>query len=309
VRVAALVVWAAGCDEPQGKPPAPVAKPTASVRHVVPPPEPLPALEASGDVPFDFPVVGMSAEPRSFVIAPSRAWLEEARERGVENQTFIYHGARLLRPGPEASELETRAGKREVMPNAMIVPIAREQKANPGDVVLTTWASGSGMQRAIVVAGGSPDAPAVRYLDIAYDAPSGWGRKSDTLPPNTFERLREPGAVGTTVACLVAGKATRFVVTKQAEGKLLLLGFAGRMRALSAAACSPLPIVPDVKPGDAVWVPVLDVFIEGRVTRVERDIGRIWASHAAAGGEATTAFAFTNVAIQDPAGGPAKPKP
>ncbi|HEY6560363.1 MAG TPA: hypothetical protein VI072_23930 [Polyangiaceae bacterium] len=249
----------------------------------------------SGKIPFDYPAVRTTARPGDYVLAPSSSWIAEAFEKGGDKQTFIYYGGWLRRAGEHASEVETLTRQRTLVPNAFVIPIRSGERADSGDILLTSWASGSGMQRAYAV-GGEPKSPRVRYLDIDWDNPSGFGNKEDVLPANTFHRLHEPGEVGSTVACKEGARRTRWIVANQANGKLLTLGFAGRMRVFGKADCENVPLRVAVKPGDDVYVPIVGAFTAARVARVEPRIGRLWAKYDFGGQEKEEAFAFANVA-------------
>jgi hypothetical protein len=256
-------------------------------------PEPGSQREA-GAVPFEFPAVKARSKQGDFVLAPSKGWIEEAFAKGADKQPFIFYGAWMLEPGEKASVLRTLPGQRVTIPNAMIIPVGTGESAKTGDIVLTAWASGSGMQRAIVV-GGAPAEPSVRYLDLELDSPSGWGKKEDTLKPNTFHVLTKAGEPGTTVACKEGERHTRFVIVTEADGKLLGVGFAGKMKVLPRATCKNVPIAPKVKVGDTVFVPVIGAFTEAKVTKVDEKIGRVWVKHEFGGQDTDEAFAFTNV--------------
>jgi hypothetical protein len=248
-----------------------------------------------GDLPFAFPKVGPAGKKGDFVLAPSRNWIDEAFTQGGDNQTFIYYGGWLTEAGAESSVVKSLSGETARLPNAMILRVGQGETAQPGDVVLTAWASGSGLQRAIVVEGGTPAQPRVRYLDIDFDNPLGWAEKDDDLPANTFHVLKQPGELGTTFACKDGARHARFIAVAEAENKLLGLGFAGKIRVLERSACTPLPIVPKVKAADKLFVPVLGSFAEAKVTKVEPKIGRVWAKHEFGGAPKENAFSFSNV--------------
>ena len=282
-------------DDERAEPSAPEPAKT-SAQPESPTARPDPGARPAGAVPFDFPAVSTRSKAGDFVLAPSKGWIEEAFERGADKQPFIFYGAWMQEPGDKESKLKTLPGQPVTIPNALIIPVGGGETAKVGDVVLTAWASGSGMQRAIVVAGGSPTAPNVRYLDLDLESPSGWGKKEDTLKENTFHVLKKPGEPGTTVACKEGAKTTRWVVVNETDAKLLGVGFAGKVKVHSKKACKPLPIAPKVAAGDGVWVPVIGVYTEAKVTKVDPTIGRVWAKHGFGGKDTDEAFAFTNVA-------------
>jgi hypothetical protein len=251
----------------------------------------------SGKIPFDYPAVRTTGHVGDYVLAPSSSWIAEAFEKGGDKQTFIYYGGWLRRPGENASEIETLTRQRALVPNALLIAIRSAEQAEAGDVLLTSWAAGSGMQRALAV-GGDAKSPRVRYLDIDWDNPSGYGNKEDVLPANTFHRLHQPGEVGTTLACKEGSRRTRWLLVNKAEGKLLVLGFAGRMRVFPQADCRNVPLRIDAKPGAAVYVPIVGAFTPATVARVEPRIGRLWAKYDFGGQDKEEAFAFTNVALE-----------
>lgn len=249
-----------------------------------------------GQVPFDYPAVPTRAKKGDYVLAPSHNSIVEAFDNGGDNQTFIYNGGWMLEPGDKASRIKTLTGITSTIPNAMIIPVASGGTAKPGDVLLTTWQSGSGMQRAIVVDGGKAVAPRVRYLDLALDNASGWGKQVDTLKANTFIKLAHPGQVGATVACRTGARRTRWIITNIAGDKLLVIGFAGKMRVFGRKDCDKIPIKPKLHAGDQVMVPAIGGYIGGRVVKVDAAIGRVWARYQSGGKDKEEAFSFTNVA-------------
>jgi len=257
-------------------------------------------LRSAGESPFNYPIVSTTAKAGDYVLAPSRSFIDEAFQRGGEKQTFIFYGGWMREPGPAESKLESLTRMKALIPNSLIVAIRRGERAEPGDVVLTSWASGSGLQRAIVIEGGSPESPKVRYLDMDLENPSGWGKKPDTLPPDTFQRLTKPGDIGTTLGCTEGGRRLRFIVTNATGSgpgdKLLLLGHAGRMRVATRGDCKELPIVPSLRRGDLATVPVAGAFVEGKVNKADPAIGRVWVEYHFAGALHEEAVGFTNVA-------------
>jgi hypothetical protein len=275
--------------EPPGSVPEALSANPASSTGKRPPAQP-------GVVPFEYPVVGTSAKAGDYVLAPSRSWVDQALERGADNQTFIYYGGWMRVPGPKESLIETLTRQKNKIANSLIIPIRPGERVKPGDIVLTTWASGTGMQRAIVVSGGAADAPKVRYLDMDFDSPSGWGKKDDVLKPNTFHRLTTPGEVGTTLACAEGGRHARYILTHAEADKLLVIGFAGRMKSVAKSECKPLPIAPKLRTGDRAMVALVGSFVEGKVRKVDTEAGRVFVEYEFGSQKKQEAVGYTNVA-------------
>ncbi|MBX3130743.1 MAG: hypothetical protein KF718_28755 [Polyangiaceae bacterium] len=297
-----------GCDDAPAKAPPPAGglaarsaavsagsvAPGGSSEPEAPPPAPTLRAQPDGRVlPVEFPNGALAAKPGAFVLAPTEQTLDEALRLGVEQQTFVYYGARMDAVGPEASRVSFLPGRAATLPNALILPASGSADAKPGDIVLTAWASGTGLQRAIVVEGGAT--PKVRYLDLAHDHPSGFGQRDDTLPAGSYRVLTELGAPGTTVACEDGRRTTRWIVVGRAADKLLGLGFAGRLRVFAGSACAPVPLVPRLKVGDAARVPLIGAFTPGKVVRVDTKVGRVAVRVAQGKDEREHVIGFANV--------------
>ncbi|MHA1381262.1 MAG: hypothetical protein ACTSRG_23085 [Candidatus Helarchaeota archaeon] len=251
-----------------------------------------------GEIPFDYPIVSTTAKKGDYVIASSRKWIDDAFEKGGENVTFIYYGAWMVDPGQEESKIKTLPGSEVIIPNSMMIPIRSGETAKIGDILLTTWQSGSGMERVIVVSGGTDLEPKVLYLDMDYDNPAGIAQKVDTLQPNTFHKLYgNKLEVGGVVAVKTSGNEyLRVIATNIAEDKVLTIGFAGKMAVYNKKDCYILPIKPEIKKGDKVYIPFVGKFQEAIVDKVDPKIGRVfttnsWGKKAAiAFGDVTTSF-------------------
>jgi hypothetical protein len=236
----------------------------------------------AGENPFGLPSRPLSAALGDFVLAPSFATLEQAFDQGADGQTFVYYGATIQELGPLETSVRFLTHEKRTLPNALIVPIRRGALASPGDVLLTSRASGAGLVRAIAV-GGDPAAPRVRYLDppvrSELDAPLRAellpGALEDTLQRNRFHVVREAGEPGSTVACTGESETEPAILLKQIDDRRLVLGFAGRLRVFPAASCRPLPVALSLTAGQRVRFPLLDGFSEGTVQRVDATNGRV----------------------------------
>lgn len=230
----------------------------------------------------DFPVVETSAKAGDVVLVPSYNWLQEATVNGADKVTMIWYAQKMSAPDKEMSEVEFMSDKKKV-PNAYIVPIPTGQKAKKGDIVLTWWQSGSGMQRAIVVDDANPAEPVVRYLDLDYDNPAkakdgktGIGQMDEQLKPNSFVKINAPFDVGTMVAVQDGAEQKPAQVIRVAGDKVFVNGFAGKTAVVDKSKCTPFPLVSNAKEGEkvkAVWVNSLK---EGTVTKVDAKIGRVF---------------------------------
>ncbi len=258
----ALSLACAGGEETPPPDPQPVAEP-----------EPAPVPEtAPGKIPgLEFPVLKTTAAAGDFVLAPSRDFFDKAATDGIENATFIFYGATMVEPGEGESKVKSLAGTEFTIPNSLIVHIDPKQTAEVGDIVLGHWESGSGLQRAIVVAGGTPEEPKVKYLDLD---PEGIGKDPDMWKADRFVVV-EPGRVGVTVGCKKDSSVEHGILVSLTPKKVLVLGFAGRMSAHPVEECQPVDPTVKFAVGDKVQAPFVSSFGAGEVTKVDAANGRV----------------------------------
>ncbi len=257
------------------------------------------APRAPGAMPFDFASGPTTAKAGDYVLVPSKNWIDDAFTKGGDKQTFIYYAAKMVEPGPLESKVKSLSGTEFSAPNGFIVPLRSGQRARPGDVVLTWWQTGSGMQRSIVV-GGSADEPKALYLDMDYDNPSGSAKKEDALKRDSFHVLGGVLEPGVSVACKDGAAYKHWIVTAVAPTKLLVIGWAGSMRAFPRASCTPIPPSAKLAAGRDVAVPYIGSFYKGKVDRVDARVGRAFVKFTWGGKEKTEAFGIQNVAAPLP---------
>lgn len=289
--------------QPVPAPTAPEQPPTGAEKAspTEQPEQPAPAEKAPprepGAIPFDgFPrLQTLASKAGDFILCPPNEWITIAFEKGSKSQTFIYYASTMTEPGEYQSKVKRLSGSDMEIPNAMIIPIRSGEKGQPGDILLTWWQSGSGMQRSIVVDGGSPEEPSVRHLDLELDNPSGVGKRVDTLKANSFHKLTSQWEVGTAVACKSDSRYEHGLITAFSDDKVLTIGFAGRMKVQAKASCVSLPIRPQVKAGQKVWVEHMGGFTEATVKRVDAKIGRVFAEYEFVGEKREIASPFGDV--------------
>lgn len=244
-----------------------------------------PTIDPNTPVTFpfsDFPAVETTAKAGEVVLVPSYNWLQEANVKGADKTTMIWYSQKMVTPDKEMSEVEFMSDKKKV-PNAYIVAIPAGQTAKKGDILLTWWQSGSGLQRAIVVDDATPGEPVVRYLDLEYDNPAkakdgktSIGQMEEKLKPNSFVKINAPFDPGSIVAVQDGADQKPAQVIRVAGEKVFVKGFAGTIAVYDKSRCTPLPLVSAAKEGEkvkAVWV---NSFKEGTVTKVDKAIGRVF---------------------------------
>ncbi|MFT4600831.1 MAG: hypothetical protein ACI857_001008 [Arenicella sp.] len=229
----------------------------------------------------DFPTTGTIAAAGDYVLTPSITWQQDATSGDAESQTFIFYNANMSAPGGEMSTVDFTFDGEVDIPNYMIVPIKSGQTAKNGDIVLTWWQTGSGMQRAIVVDDSNPAEPIVNYIDLDWDNPAqddgvGIGQATYQIKPNSFHVLTSEWAPGTTVAVKDGASYKAATIISVKGDKVLTCGFAGKMKMHSKSDCTALPVNPNVKVGDMVQAPWVGTFKNVKVEKVDAKMGRVW---------------------------------
>ncbi|MBO7133450.1 MAG: hypothetical protein J6W06_04760 [Bacteroidales bacterium] len=196
------------------------------------------------------------------------------------NETYIFYNASLKSIG-EKTSVVTSMGQDIEMPNALIIPIPQGQTAKKGDIVLTWWQSGSGMERAIVTDDSNPSSPKVCYLDMDWtDDGKGFANEhaNEQLKPNTFTVLKnnewQPGAQ---VTLYSDGSYQIFTLINAADKYLLLSGWAGKIIVYKKEYCKLVPLEQEINVGDEVMANFVGSYRTGyKVTKVDKEIGRVW---------------------------------
>jgi len=218
------------------------------------------------------------AENISYVLYPSSYASAMEKNEDFKGKTAIYYSSQLAEAGETNSKL---SGKDVRYPNVLLIPIYKDAKAKKGDVVLTWWQSGSGMQRAIVTDDSDPTMPKVHYLDLNYKGDgSGFAEKHDNeqLKPNSFIVLNNGEWVpGAPIAVNVDGKQKNGVLIAVEGDKVIYQGFADVLEETTKSAVKVLPVKPSLSVGDNVkGVFVSEFSKDYKVSKVDEKIGRVW---------------------------------
>lgn len=127
------------------------------------------AQEATNPWPWDFPQnVKLNAEPGQTALSCQSLYSSALKKNeDLTKSVLIWYNTSIEKVGAEKSTVK-KFGEAVEIPNALLVPIAKGQKAKKGDILLTWWQSGSGMERAIVVDDSNPTSPTAVYLDLNW---------------------------------------------------------------------------------------------------------------------------------------------
>ncbi len=232
--------------------------------------------------PWDFPQdITIVAEPGQYVLSPYSMYKGAVEdEENLLKKTLIFYSTKMTEVGTQKSIVDFDVE----VPNALIIPLDKNARAKKGDIVLTWWQSGSGIERAIVVDDSDPTAPKVDYLDMNYkDDPDnpGFAQRfaNDPIKPGTFTVLTngkwEPGAQ---VACKNSyGQWNAGTLIHEKDGKVLVIGFSSKVIAYNKEDVKLIPFKEDIKVGDEVFAVSVSSYDSGyTVTKIDQSIGRVW---------------------------------
>ncbi len=227
----------------------------------------MPAMAQDNDDkswPWDFPQsVKLKMEAGQTVLSPF-TYYPSSVEKGepLRKAVLIFYDTTVKEVGSEKSVLDKYNGVVE-MPNSLIIPLPNNAKAKKGDVVLTWWQSGSGLQRAIVVDDKNPKEPKVCYLDLRRpDNPESptleEKRKGETLKPGTFVVIKDKQwQSGAQVAIKRDNEWLAGTLIHVEGDRVLVLGFGSKIEAYDKADVRLIPFKEKIKVGDkvrATWV-------------------------------------------------------
>ncbi len=234
-------------------------------------PEAKPAVTLKpGEVPFDgMSNVGTTAKAGEIVLTIDESKITEIAG-GAKDPTAIYQNLVMVTPGELESEVEDSFKKKYKVANAYIIAIPKGQKAKVGDVVLTWWQSGGGMMRGYVTDAANPAEPTVRYLGMSPRED-----KSDKLKPDSFIVVNSEWAPGAPVLSKDAN-GTEFAYVLRVNGdKVLISGFARKLRLRAKADLTPISYKPGFKVGDEVKASFMSSFDPATVVAIDAKTGKV----------------------------------
>lgn len=234
--------------------------------------------------PWDFPQqVKVKIAEGQTVLSPYTYYPEALKEgKSPKEAVLIFYDTTVKNVGEEKSVLATYNGEVEI-PNALIIPLPNNTKAKKGDILLTWWQSGSGLQRAIVVDDSNPLEPKVCYLDLRWpDSPDmpqvAEKKKGESLKPSTFAVIKDKTwQSGAQVAIHKDNEWLAGTLIHAEGNKVLVLGFGSKIEAYDKADVRIIPFKEKIKMGDEVWATWVNTYRPGYVvTHVDNEAGRVY---------------------------------
>lgn len=195
---------------------------------------------------------------------------------------MYYFGEVVIKKVGEKSSTFAGQGLLDVeMPNSLIIPLAKNQTAKKGDVLLTWWQTGSGSQRAIVTDDSDPARPKVAYLDLVWDENNSYSsaqkNMDQQLEPGSFTVLKSKEWMpGQNIVYNIEGNDEIFELISFTDNKALGYRYDGKLYVLDRSKCTIVPTDQQFKVGDKVKAVSFGYLSEVKITKVEANIGRIW---------------------------------
>lgn len=233
--------------------------------------------------PWDFPQgVKIEAEPGQKILSCQSFYFDDLKKgEDLNKSVLIWYDREMEQVGAEKSDIG-RSDK-QLVPNALIIPIKKGQKAKKGDIVLTWWQHGSGMQRAIIIDASDSAEPTAVYLDRYWkDDPDHKDNKElakgEQLKANTFNILKDgEWESGAAVAYRDGGEWKKGTLIHVEGDKVLLSIFSSKLFATTKDRCKLIPFKEKIKKGDKVWSTFVDGFRSGYIVKeIDAKTGHMW---------------------------------
>lgn len=249
------------------------------------------AKDAAEGWPWDYPSdVKPDAKVGQTVLCP-HLYADKIKNNkpNKEDGVYIYYTCKLLSLGDKTSKIETAGGIEYEIPNTLILPIPEGQTAKKGDIVLTWWQGGSGMQTAIVTDASDPAQPTAFFLGL------NWKLKSDGTVDETFKRgakLKPNSFFVLKDGEVSVGQRVRYykkndwggddewaeaTIVSISGDKALLCAFANTLKVAKLSDIKPIPFHQNIKAGDTVYGIFTSTFQKDyHVDKVDNKEGRVW---------------------------------
>ncbi len=205
--------------------------------------------------------------PGAYVLAPSQLFLSQPSYDSMKVLVFY---PRRLKKFQGLNCIVSFYDSSYAVPAKFVIPFPLKQKARKGDLVLTWWQSGIGMQRAYVVNDSNPFQPIVRYLDLDMYS-NGKGKESiEKLKPGTFRLIDRPLQPGTAIAVHKRGAVYEYNVVVNVIGDTVVaVNWSKILHVYPRRKVIPNPPRHTFKSGDIVWVPVYGLYTYGTLLSVK----------------------------------------
>jgi len=240
-----------------------------------------------GEIHLDYPRdISTDSEANEFVLAPSRSFLDAALKG--ESETFVFYDNLMVEPGEKESKIKELFNE-TMIPNSLIIRIPKGESVKPGDIVLTWWQSGSGMQRAIIVEGGTELEPMAKYLDLKLE------NEPEQLAVDSYVKLTEEFQAGTSVAVKDGEEFLHETVINVKGDKVLTKGWAGKLFVREKSMVTPIEIKPELSIGEEVYVPVIANMMLATITKIDEQYGQVTVKYEWGGEETEEEFPYGSI--------------
>ena len=249
---------------------------------------------------WDFPMyMEINAEAGQEALTCQMHYFQNVKEGdGLLKKSMIWYDTKIDAPDKEKTTISEYGNKIEV-PNALIIPLAKQAKAKRGDILLT-HSKYHEIQRAIVINADDPTEPVVCFLDDRWpdkvDSSSLPDKlKGEKLKAGSFNVIKDGTFQSGAQVAYKRGSDWKFGTIMQISGdKMLVSGFASRLDCVDKSECKIVPFKEKIKKGDRVRCIDLDAYADGyTVVQVDMEHGHVWTQ--ADGSKYTHCFGLADV--------------
>lgn len=217
----------------------------------------------------------ITVEKGQWVLCPAKYLIDSAFSKGLENSVFVYYPRKVI-DFNENNIFVAELGDTSKIPDYFVIPLPQKESVSKGNIVLTWWQKGTGMQRALVFDVVNDGRPVVYYLDGHFSfSQSNLKYLIDTLKTGTFTTISEKNLIGRSFMINEEYISSYYMVVAANNDSVIGLSWAGILKVFKKLDCNFVPLNTSLQEGDSVLVPYLGTYCDGIVKKLWNDVGKV----------------------------------
>lgn len=219
--------------------------------------------------------ISIDVEKGQWVMCPAKYLIDSAFSKGIENSVFVYYPRKVI-DFNENSIFVAELGDTSIIPKYFVIPLPKNENVSKGDIVLSWWQKGTGMQRALVFDVVQDGRPVVYYLDGHFSfSQSNLKYLLDTLKKDTYINISEKALIGRSFMINEEYISSYYITVAENKDSVMGLSWAGIIKVFKKTDCNFVPLNIQLKEGDSVLVPYLGTYCDGIIKKMWNDIGKV----------------------------------
>lgn len=219
--------------------------------------------------------VDIQITPNQWILTPAKFLIDSAYRKGFDNSIFVFYPRKAVIQKKDIIKVIEITDTVEV-PSFLCIPLPFKEKVKKGDIVLTWWQKGTGMQRAKIIGFSKDSLPIAFYLDTY----TGLVEKMpnlfiDTLKPSTYLLIRDTIMPGRSFLVKETFLENFYIVVNSNKDSILGLSWSGILKVFPKDTCIFTQFNPNLQIGEKIKANYLGSYYEGKVRKIWDDIGKV----------------------------------